>query len=153
MTNYRGSNISQKSFYRSNPKAEVKVVDTGYSPRPFQQYLHTQLKRFNVLVCHRRFGKTVFAVNEMIDKALANNFRNPQYAYIAPTYRQAKQIVWEYVIDFTRNIPGVEVNKSELSIYIHRPSVKDTNGRIIRESDKIKFMLLGADNPDALRGS
>ena len=149
---YRGSSFRHKDLFRNSNKVEVRNITTGYKPRPFQQFLHSKLKRFNVLVCHRRFGKTVFAVNEMIDKALANQLRNPQYAYIAPTYKQAKQIVWEYVNDFTRKIPGVEVNKSELAVYIHRPEIKDKNGRILHEQDKIKIMLLGADNPDSLRG-
>ncbi len=100
------------------------------------------MKRFNVLVLHRRFGKTTLSINEMIDMALRNQLHNPQYAYIAPTYKQAKMVAWEFFNDFTRNIPGVEVNKSELSITIYRPS----------RGDKIKFMLLGAESPDALRG-
>ena len=32
---------------------------TGYDPRPLQDDMHKALNRFNVLVCHRRFGKTV----------------------------------------------------------------------------------------------
>ena len=33
--------------------AEAIKIDTGYNPRVLQDYIHTQLKRFNVLVCHR----------------------------------------------------------------------------------------------------
>lgn len=132
--------------------AKVEKVSTGYSPRPLQAKLHNELKRFNVLVIHRRFGKTVFSINEMIDQALRNKLHNPQYAYVAPTYKQAKIIAWEYMQDYTRNIIGFEANKSELTVYIHRQGVKDSRGEWIKKPDKIKFMLLGADNPDALRG-
>lgn len=121
---------------------KVKEVSTGYRPRPLQLEIHRSMKRFNVLVLHRRFGKTTLSINEMIDQALRCNLHNPQYAYIAPTYKQAKMVAWEMFNDFTRNIPGVEVNKSELSITIYRPA----------RGDKIKFMLLGAESPDALRG-
>lgn len=132
-------------------KNTYETIGTGYKPRPLQEKLHQSLKRYNVLVCHRRFGKTVFSINEMIDKGLSNQLHNPQYAYIAPTYKQAKMIAWEYVQDYTRSIPGFEANKSELTVTIHREGQK-RNGNWIKKPDKIRFMLLGADNPDALRG-
>ncbi|MEE8382535.1 MAG: terminase family protein, partial [Thermodesulfobacteriota bacterium] len=123
-------------------KQKTEVVSTGYTPRELQEKLHKELRRFNVLVMHRRFGKTVFAINEMIDQGLRCTLKNPQFAYIAPTYKQAKMVAWEYLIDFTRAIPGMEINKSELSVTIPRPT----------RNDKIKYMLLGAESPDALRG-
>lgn len=126
-------------------------VSTGYKPRPLQAKLHASLKRFNVLVCHRRFGKTVFSISEMLDKGLRNPLHNPQYAYIAPTYKQAKMIAWEYLKDFTKDIPGYEANKQELTVTIHRQGVKK-NGKWIKKPDKIRYMLLGADNPDSIRG-
>jgi len=119
-----------------------QVIDLGYEPRPLQALLHRSLKRFNVLVCHRRFGKTVFSIMEMIDKGLRLDHKNPQYAYIAPTYGQAKRVAWEYLKDYTRNIPGAVANEAELRVDIPRPD----------RGDKIRFMLLGAENPDSLRG-
>lgn len=104
--------------------------------------MHAELRRFNVLVCHRRFGKTVFSLNEMIDRSLRNDRKNPQYAYIAPTYGQAKRVAWDYLKDFTKNIPGVSYNESELRVEIQRA------GR----GDKIKIWLLGAENPGTLKG-
>lgn len=119
-----------------------KVIDVGYSPRPFQKWLHRKLKRFNVIAAHRRFGKTVFAIAELVDQSLRCELHNPQFAYIAPTYGAAKRIAWEYIKDSTKNIPGVKHNESELRVEIPRP------GR----EDKIKIMLLGAENPGNLRG-
>ena len=121
---------------------EVKKIATGYEPRPHQARLHILLKRFNVLVCHRRFGKTVFSLNELIDQALRNEKKNPQYAYIAPFYSQAKRVAWDYLKEYTRIIPGVTVNESELKIEIPRAD----------RGDKLKLFLLGADNPGAIRG-
>ena len=123
--------------------SRIKNVSTNYVPRPLQAELHKSLKRFNVLVLHRRAGKTVFSINEMIDRGLRNPLRNPQYAYVAPTYKQAKMIAWDYFRYHTEEIPGQEENKSELTVFINRPAPFN---------DRIKFILLGADNPDSLRG-
>lgn len=139
--------------YTREENVEVQKISTGYVPRPLQEVIHNSLKRFNVLVCHRRFGKTILVINEMINKGLMNNLHNPQYAYIAPTYKQAKMIAWEYLVDYTSEIPGVKINKSELSVEIYREGVRDASGRGWKKKpDKIKFMLLGSDNPDSIRG-
>lgn len=112
-------------------------ITIPYTPRPLQTILHENLKRFNVIVCHRRFGKTVFCINELIRKALLNNKRRPQYAYIAPTMKQAKAIAWDYVKQYTGNIPHMKYNESELKCEF-------PNGA--------KLFILGAENPDSLRG-
>ena len=67
--------MHQTKLDKSKP---VKRIGTSYRPRALQHKVHLQLKRFNVLVCHRRFGKTVMIVNEIIDRALTNPLRNPQ---------------------------------------------------------------------------
>ncbi len=82
-------------------------IATGYFPREYQDVIHKSLDRFNVLVCHRRFGKTVLVINEMIDRAIRNNRKSPNYAYIAPNYGQAKRVAWDMIKDYTANIPGV----------------------------------------------
>lgn len=79
---------------------------------------------------------------EMVDQGLRHDMKNPQYAYIAPTYGQAKRVAWEYLKDFTKNLPGVKVNEADLRVDIPRPD----------RQDKIRFMLLGAENPDSLAG-
>jgi phage terminase large subunit len=117
-----------------------KQISTGYQPRPLQDYLHPQLLRFNVIVCHRRFGKTVFVINELIDQAMRCRRENPQYAYIAPTYGQAERIAWDMLKKYTRVIPGVTYNESKLTC-----TIPHATGRI-------KIMLLGAENPDSIRG-
>lgn len=123
----------------------IEEISIPYEPRPFQAVLHNALKRFNLLVCHRRFGKTVFSIMEMIDRALRNDLRNPQYAYIAPTYGQAKRVAWEYLKYYCSKIPNAKANEAELRIDIERD-------RADGSKDKIRFMLLGAENPDSLRG-
>jgi phage terminase large subunit len=131
---------------------EATVIETGYVPRSFQAELHRKVKRFNVLVCHRRFGKTVFAINELIDQALRNPLHNPHYAYIAPTYGQAKKIAWEYFKEFAGGIPGINFHEGELRMTIDRPEIRREDGTLVKRADKITCWLIGAENPDSLRG-
>ncbi len=84
----------------------------------------------------------MLAVNEIVDQAMRCKRKNPQYAYIAPTYGQAERIAWDYFKQYTRDLPGVEYNATKLTITIPRPAYQD----------RIKIMLLGAENPDSARG-
>lgn len=108
-----------------------------YEPRPLQRELHESLKRWNLFVCHRRFGKSVLAINELIKAALTCPYSRPRVAYIAPFHKQAKQIAWDYAKYYSRVIPGVKINEAELRIDY------PNSGRL---------QLFGADNPDSLRG-
>jgi len=72
------------TYYRVGPAAAPEKVH-------LQAALHAAFRRFNVLVCHRRFGKTVLCVNELIDQALRCTRERPRYAYLAPLYKQAKE--------------------------------------------------------------
>jgi len=121
---------------------EVKRISTGYVARPLQADLHRKVKRFSVLVIHRRFGKSVFSVNHIIDRGMRNPRPNPQYVYLAPFRDQAKRVAWDIVKQYTKNIPGIEVNEAELRVDIPRPG----------QGDRVRIILLGADNYDAIRG-
>jgi phage terminase large subunit len=96
---------------------EQRVV-IPYGPRPLQKVLHTALDqhRWAVAVCHRRFGKTVLAVNQLIKCALFCKKPRPRFAYIAPFRNQAKDIAWAYLKHYAAPIPGYEPNESELRI-------------------------------------
>lgn len=112
-------------------------IETGYRPRPHQRHIHNHLRRFNSLVCHRRFGKSVLCVNSLIDAALRCNKPDPRFGYIAPLFSQAKDIAWSYVKNYGLPIPSAQANESELRLDF-------PNGARVR--------LYGADNPDRLRG-
>lgn len=113
------------------------VIRSDFDPRHQQDALHDQLRRFNALVAHRRFGKTVYCVNELIDGAGKCPLPNPRFAYLAPFHIQAKDVAWAYLKHFTAPIPGVGYNESELRVDF-------PGGAQIR--------LFGADNADRLRG-
>lgn len=110
-------------------------ITIPYTPRKWASDFHNSGKRFSVLVMHRRAGKTVAAVNHLIRAALLNN--DTKYAYIAPTYKQAKNIAWDNVKEYAQVVPGVKFNESELRCDFPNGS---------------RITLFGADNPDSLRG-
>lgn len=117
-----------------------------YTPRPiWRDTIHPALtaNRFAVLVCHRRFGKTVGTVNEMIKKAVLNEKKAPVYSYVAPYRNQAKRVAWEYLKYYTNPIPGRAVNESELYIELPTRHARSPGARLY---------IIGADHPDALRG-
>lgn len=91
-----------------------------------------------VLVCHRRFGKTVLGVNINQQTALMATLERPRCAYIGPTYTQGKTNAWDYMQHYARPVPAVAFNQSELR-------VDYPNGGQCR--------IFGADNPDSLRGN
>ena len=97
-------------------QATTNNVDTGYRPHRYQGEIHRNLKRFSVLVCHRRFGKTYLAINALIDAALRFQGNDGRFGYVAPYLKQAKQVSWDYLKRFALTIPGTKANESELSI-------------------------------------
>ena len=116
-----------------------KGVVIPYTPRTLQAKLHNELGRFNVVVCHRRFGKTVFAINQMIKSAIQDlqlGKKAPRYAYLAPLFKQAKTVAWDELKRLLYDFPDVKFNEAELRA--------DFMGA--------RIQLYGADNPDTLRG-
>lgn len=115
-------------------------IQSLYKPRmPLHASIHRAIEdhRFGAVVCHRRFGKTVLALNHLQFAALECQKERPRFAFIAPTYTQAKSIAWDYLIHYSSNLPNVTPRVSELTISY-------PNGGQVR--------LFGADNPDSLRG-
>ena len=118
-----------------------KEIIIPYKPRPIQKWLHDNLKRYNIIVAHRRFGKSVFGGGELMDKAFANPLPNPTYAFISPTFAMAKRIIWTYMKDFLKDVPGVKFTENDLTITIPRG-----------DRDVVKFYLLSAETPDSIVG-
>ncbi len=112
-------------------------IEIPYTPRYPEVHEILERTRFTVIVAHRRFGKTVLALNHLIKMALLQTKSMGRYAFVAPYLKQAKENTWEYFKHYTATLPNREVNESECSIRL-------PNGARIR--------LFGADNPDALRG-
>ena len=108
-----------------------------YSPRPLQWRFHEERTRFCVLLCHRRFGKTVAAVNDLLRQALRSGRDDWRGAYMAPYLGQAKAVAWDYLKRFAGAVPGTRFHEGELRCDL------PTGARL---------RLFGTDNADALRG-
>lgn len=115
-----------------------RTVDVVIPYRPRSHFLpyHNRTERWAWLLAHRRAGKTVATVNDVIRKAIE---RPGRYAYIAPYFVQAKDIAWAYVKQYTAPIVAHsgKVNEAELSVSL-------PGGAQVR--------LYGAENGERLRG-
>ncbi len=116
---------------------ERREVVIPYSPREQFLALHQRPQRWAIAVCHRRAGKTVACINELLKGALSCELPEPRFAYLAPYYSQAKDVAWSYLKRFTQPIPGSAPFEYELRVDL--PNA----GRV---------RLYGADNYDRLRG-
>jgi len=114
----------------------MKTIKLKYRPRTVFADFHERTQRWAVLVAHRRAGKTVACINDLIRRALLENKKDARYGYLAPYYSQSKTIAWDYLMRYSEPF-RVSANQSELWVELF-------NGAKIR--------LFGADNPDALRG-
>lgn len=113
------------------------LIELPYRPRaPFEAF-HAREQRFAVLVCHRRAGKTVACINDLIRAAVTCPRPQPRFAYLAPFYAQAKDVAFDYLRHFTGPIPGATANVAELRVDL-------PNGARVR--------LYGAENAERLRG-
>jgi len=92
--------------------------------------------RFRVLAAGRRFGKTHLCLRELARFAAQPN---RTIWYIAPSYRMAKQIIWNPLKEKLMNLNWVaKKDESDLRLDL-------VNGS--------RIALRGADNPDSLRGN
>lgn len=115
----------------------MTVIETGYEARSQFEPFHLRRQRWAAIVAHRRAGKTVACVNDLLDAALRCQLPEPRFAYIAPFYSQAKDIAWAYLKRFALPIPGAVAHEQELRVDL-------PNGGRVR--------LYGADNYERLRG-
>lgn len=115
--------------------AEIKI-EVEYKPRQWAIDFHASVKRWIILVLHRRAGKTTAILNHLQRDAV--RVPNSQYAFIATTYTQVKMIAWDIAKHISKDIPKVQhLNTTPFTVIYPNGS---------------KIYLLGSDNPDALRG-
>lgn len=114
----------------------ARVIEIPYKPRKVFLPFHQRKERWSVIVAHRRAGKTVACINDLIKRAVQEGKKNDLFAYIAPYHSQAKSVAWQYLLEYSNPIRSNE-NASELWIEL-------LNGARIR--------LFGADNANSLRG-
>jgi len=113
------------------------TVKLPYKPRKAFVKFHQRVKRWALMVCHRRAGKTVACVNDLVVRGVYTKKKNARYAYVAPFRQQAKEIAWTYLKEATNDIRVEAPRESELRVKL---------------PNDVWITLYGADNPDALRG-
>lgn len=114
---------------------EIRVE---YIPREQFRPFHERSQRFACMVAHRRAGKTVASVNEIVARSIYSRKKRPRYAYVGPLLKQAKKIAWEYTKEYTRGLEKKKPSESELNI--------------ILKHNEAEIGIYGADNPDSFRG-
>jgi PBSX family phage terminase large subunit len=81
---------------------------------PAQNIIARDNHRFRIVNCGRRFGKTTLSIEEIKGMALG---RAKNIAYVAPTYQQARDIVWEQLKTELRSIT-ISTNEQRLEIRV-----------------------------------
>jgi len=102
---------------------------------PWQTKVWDDNHRYTVVNCGRRAGKTFLVALKLID--FASKHAKSTTWYVAPDYKQAKQIMWLVLKDLLPTHAIEKTNDTELLIIL-------TNGS--------KILLKGAQDPDTLRG-
>lgn len=102
---------------------------------PWQKEVYGDPTRFKVIVAGRRCGKSRLSAVALLVEGL----KCPQGSavmYVAPTQGQARQIIWDLLMDLGRDvISSSHVNNMDITLI---------NGA--------KIYVRGADRPDTLRG-
>ncbi len=138
-------------------------VEIPYAPRRWAKKLHASFHRWAVLVLHRRAGKTTAELNhhqraamddewerarlrfllpDASDHQLTSLMQNRIYWHVMPSLKQAKIVGWDMLKRFAAPIPGVKFNNSD-DLEVTYPD---------HGYGPSKLRLLGADDPDSLRG-
>lgn len=111
------------------------MADLNFQLLPWQKDVFEDKTRFKVVAAGRRCGKSRLAATTLLIEGL----RCPAGSavlYVAPTNGQARQIIWNVLLDLGREvISGSHVNNQDITLI---------NGATI--------YVRGADRPDTLRG-
>ena len=100
-----------------------------------QKDIITDKNRFKIIISGRRSGKTMCALASL---AKYSRYPNRKCMYVAPTYRMAKQIVFDDLLQMLKDKGWLKrVNQSDLLF------------TLINDS---QIYLRSADNPDSIRG-
>lgn len=111
------------------------MAEIKFKPKQSKVIRYMRRKRFVVLVAGRRFGKTYISIGSLIDAAA--RLKRAKCWYVAPTYKQAKEIAWDILKESVPRQWIRKINESELTVVL-------INGS--------KISLKGADNSESLRG-
>jgi hypothetical protein len=110
-------------------------MNLNFELLPWQQTVFKDDTRFKVIVAGRRCGKSRLSAVSLLVEGLRCP-KGSAVMYVAPTQGQARQIIWDLLMDLGRDvISGSHVNNMDITLI---------NGA--------KIYVRGSDRPDTLRG-
>jgi len=112
-------------------------MDLNFNLHAKQMEVYSSPARFKVVAAGRRFGKSYLATVTLLLAALSAPMKSAKVWYIAPTYGQAEDIMWDMLFEIAGDLI-VASWKNKLTVEL-------VNGQ--------KITLKGADKPDTLVGS
>jgi hypothetical protein len=107
--------------------------ELDFKLHPSQARVWTDPARFRIVVAGRRWGKSRLAAMELLKAGLEGT---KDAFYVAPTFQQARDIMWDMLIDLGK--PVIRNIKSQ------EGCLELVNGR--------KLYIKGSDRPDTMRG-
>jgi len=127
---------------KSNAQVEEKQIEIPFKFRAPQLLIYNKLKdhRFVTAICHRRLGKTYFAVYWLISEALRTSRFDFRGYYFSMTQKSAKLVSWNYFKQLChplKELGLVKYRETELQVIFW-------NGAIIT--------LAGSENIENYRG-
>lgn len=107
-----------------------------FSLHPGQMLVWKSPARFRVIVAGRRWGKSRLAAMLLLKEGLENTDPTKHVFYVAPTFQQAKDVLWQVLMEIGRPvIKSVRSNEAQIQL------VND-----------VWVHLKGSDRPETLRG-
>jgi phage terminase large subunit-like protein len=111
------------------------MTSLNFELLPWQKDVYKDKTRFKVIVAGRRCGKSRLSAVSLLVEGLKCP-AGSAVMYVAPTQGQARQIIWDLLLDLGREvIASSHVNNLDITLI---------NGA--------KIYVRGADRPDTLRG-
>ena len=111
------------------------MADLNFQLLDWQKEVYSDSTRFKVVVAGRRCGKSRLSVVNLLVEGLKCP-KGSAVMYVAPTQGQARQIIWDAIMDLGRDvISNSHVNNMDITLI---------NGA--------KIYVRGSDRPDTLRG-
>ena len=111
------------------------MSDLNFQLLPWQEEVFKDQTRFKVIAAGRRCGKSRLAATTLIIEALKCT-QGSAVLYVAPTNGQARQIIWDVLLELGREVIQ--------NAHINNQNITTINGATI--------YVRGADRPDTLRG-
>jgi phage terminase large subunit-like protein len=110
------------------------MAELNIDLHPAQLQIFNSTKRFKIVAAGRRFGKSYLSAWILLIKAIQSDSKD--VFYIAPTFQQAKDIMWHMLKELGRDLI--------VQAYENTAVLTLINGR--------KIYLKGSDRPETLRG-